>query len=129
MGLIVELDRLDRAIKDANIRLSSIRINIDQLDREISILGPRKLELGQNLEFLKQNDTVPLAQEYKKAKAELTKVISRLNIITNDRAKAFKATLDIEQIIAKFKRDHANLIIGSENNILKGNFGGRRGKK
>ncbi len=129
MTLIQELDLLNRAIKDNDIRLYSIKAGIDQLDKEIAVLTPRKKELEQNLEFLKKQETIPLAQEFKKTKAELSKTVSRLNTITADRAKAHQAALTAEQIIAKFKRDHANLVISSENNILKGNFGGRRGKK
>ena len=129
MSLTTELDKLTRALKDADISLFSVKARIEQLDKEIAILAPRKNELEQNIEFLKKQDTIPLAQEFKKSKAELAKTSSRLNIIRSERVKVFQASLDIEAAIAKFKRDHANLIIGSENNILKIDFGGNRGKR
>ena len=123
-----QIDQLDRAIRDSDIRLYSVKSNIDNISKEVEGLSIRKNELEQNLDFLKQEDTIPLAQVYKKVKSELAKINSRLNIITSDRAKAQNAATEIEYIIAKLKRDHAALIISSENNILKGNFGGRRGK-
>ena len=129
MGLATDLDRLSRAIKDADISLFSVKARIEQLDKEIAILAPRKNELEQNIEFLKKQDTIPLAQEFKKSKAELAKTSSRLNIIVSERVKVYQASLDIEMAIAKFKRDHDQLIIGSENNILKIDFGGKRGKR
>jgi predicted nucleic acid-binding Zn-ribbon protein len=129
MSNVADLDRLIRAIKDAEIRLSSIKTSVENIDKEILALTPRKAELATNLRFLKQGNTVPLAQEYKRTKAELTKTSSRLNIISGERVKAHQACLEIEKIIEKFKKDHTNLIISSENNILKGNFGGTRGKR
>jgi chromosome segregation ATPase len=129
MGLTTDLDKLSRAIKDADISLFSVKARIEQLDKEIAILAPRKNELEQNIEFLKKQDTIPLAQEFKKSKAELAKTSSRLNIIVSERVKVYQASLDIEMAIAKFKRDHDQLIIGSENNILKIDFGGKRGKR
>jgi chromosome segregation ATPase len=129
MNKLDELDKLDRAIKDSSIRLKSIQSAIEQIDKEIAILQPRKNELEQNIEFLKKKDTIPIAQEYKKSKAELTKVKTRLTAITGDRCKADDACHQIEEIIEKFKKDHARLIISSDDNILEGKFGVRRGKK
>jgi predicted nucleic acid-binding Zn-ribbon protein len=126
---IEELDKLDRAIKDAEIRLKSIQLAVEQIDKEISVLGPRKLELEQNIEFHKKPKSVPLAQEYKKAKTELSKIKSRLTLITTDRGKAKDACEDVKAIIEKFKRDYQKLLETSENNIVKGTFGGKRGKK
>ncbi len=129
MGKIDEMDKLDRAIKDSEIRLKSIQSNIENIDKEINALEPRKLELEQNIEFHKKQDTIPLAHEYKKAKTELSKIKARLILIVSDRKKCNQACSDIEKIIDKFRRDYFQLIKVSENNILKPIFGGNRGKK
>ena len=129
MNKIAELDRLDKALKDAEIRLKSIQTNVEGIDKEISVLTPRKNELEQNLKFHKKANTVPIAHEYKKAKAELAQVKTRLNAITTDRTRAIQACMDIELIIDKFKRDHYELLKTSENNILRVIFGGKRGKE
>jgi chromosome segregation ATPase len=121
-----ELDKLDRGIKDAQIRLKSIEANIEQIDKEIAGLGPRKNELEQNIEFHKKAETVPIAQEYKKAKAELTKIKSRLSLITSDRQKADEACQQVSQIINKFKKDHQELLKNSDDNILTLTFGGKK---
>lgn len=124
-----ELDKLDKAIKDCEVKLKSIRTAIDQSDKEISILSPRKNELEQNIEFHKKAEIVPIAQEYKKAKAELSKTKARLILITSDQKKAIQACKDIEEIIAKFRSDYIQLLKTGENNILTPNFGGSRGKR
>jgi len=129
MSKIEELDKLDKAIKDADIRLKSIQAAIEGIDKEISVLAPRKSELEKNLEFHKKSGTVPLAHEYKKSKAEFTKIKVRLNLITSDRLKAIDACKQVEEIIDKFKRDHMELLRTSEDNVLRVLFGARRGKK
>lgn len=129
MSKIDELDKLDRAIKDAEIRLKSIQTNVEQIGKEISILDPRKNELEQNIEFHKKGDAAPIIGEYRKAKAELSKVKARLILINADFKRATQACQDIEEIIEKFKRDYEDLIKTSENNVLKVLFGGPNGKK
>lgn len=129
MSKIEELDKLDRVIKDAEISLKSIQNNIEKIDKEISVLDPRKNELEQNIEFHKKASIIPIAHEYKKAKAELSKIKARLILIVADRKRAIFACQDIEEIIAKYKRDHAELLKNNENNVLNVVFGAKRGKR
>lgn len=129
MSRIQELDKLDRALKDAEIRLKSIKTAIENIDKEIGVLTPKKTELEKNIEFLKKQDTIPLAHEYRKSKAELSKIKTRLSMITLDKTKSAQACVDVERIIEKFKKDYQKLVLTNENNILKGNFGGKNGKR
>ncbi len=129
MSKIEQLDKLDRAIKDSEIRLKSIQTSVEQIDKEINTLEPRKNELERLIGFHKQSETIPIAQEYKKAKAELSKTKARLILINSDYKKAVEACKQIEQIIDKFRKDYYELIKTSENNVLKPIFGGSRGKK
>ncbi len=129
MSKIEELDKLERAIKDSEIRLKSIQSAIEQIDKEIAALTPHKRELEENLEFHKKGDAPPLLHEHRKTKTELVKTKNRLSSITNDRKKANDACKQIEDILEKFKKDHAELLKTSENNVLRVMFGGRRGKK
>lgn len=123
-----ELDKLNRAIADAEIRLKSIQSAVENIDKEIAVLSPRKMELEQSIEFRKQSNAIPIAQEYKKTKSELSKVTARLILISADQKKAIQACKDIEQIIEKFKKDQYELIKTSDDNVLQ-LFGAKRGKK
>jgi chromosome segregation ATPase len=129
MSKLIQLDQLDRAIKDAEFRLKSVQDNIEKIYKEINTLEPRKTELENNLKFHKQSNTIPLAHEYRKAKIELNQVKSRLNLINLDQKRAIQACIDIEAIIEKFKRDRDQLLKTSDNNILRPRFGSTRGKK
>lgn len=128
MSKIQELEHLERSIKDSENSLKSIICNIELLDKEISVLTPRKAELERNIEFHKKSGTVPIAQEYKKTKAELSKTTARLILINSDRKKADEAAKDVVFIIEKLKKDHANLLKTSENNVLRPSFGGKCGQ-
>ena len=128
MGKLEELDAIERALKDSEIKLKSIQGAIENIDKEIAVLAPKKLELEQNLEFHKKSETIPIAHEYKKAKAELIKVRTRLNIITSDKNKAVDACNQVQEIMDKFRRDQAELLKTNENNVLRPTFGGKHGK-
>ena len=123
------MDKLDRAIKDAEIRLKSIQANVSQLANEIAVLSPRKLELEQNIEFHKKAGTIPIANEHRKVRTELTKTKARLLNITAEHKRASQAIDEVIEIIEKFKRDQAALLKTSDDNVLRPAFGGKNGKK
>ena len=123
-----ELDKIKKAIDDAQIRFKSIESAIEQIDKEIAILAPRKLELETNIEFHKKENTIPIVNEHRKTKAELSKTTARLILIMSDRRKAAQVCSDVQNIIEKMKKDHAELLRNSENNVLRGRFGAKRGK-
>lgn len=129
LSKIEKISQLEKAIADADIRLKSIQANIEKIDAEINALTPRKNELDKNIKFHKKKDSVPLAHEYKRSKAELSKITARLIFINAERGKAGEACKDIEKIIEKFKKDHADLVKTNENNILRPSFGSKNGKK
>jgi flagellar biosynthesis chaperone FliJ len=126
---IEELDKLDKAIKDAEVGLKSIQNNLDIIDNEIAILSPRKNELEQNIQFHKMEGSVPIAKEFAKSRAELSKVKARLILLNADRKRAWQASKDVEKIIDKFKKDYMDLSNTGENNVLRVLFGVNRGKK
>jgi hypothetical protein len=103
--------------------------NIEQIDKEITALTPRQDELERNISFHKKANTVPLVNEHRKAKAELSKIKARLILINADRKRAEVACNQITEIIEKFKRDHMELLRLSEDNVLRVLFGANRGKK
>ena len=129
MNKAEQLDQLTRAISDAEVSLKSIQNNIEQLDKEINLLTPRKNELEQNISFHKKQGSIPIAHEYRKSRAELSKTTSRLILITQDRRKASLAHKDVETVLDRFKKDLASLQKDSENNVLTVLFGVQRGKK
>ena len=124
-----ELNKLDEAIKNAELSQKSIQNNIEQLSKEINALNSLKFDLEQNLQFHKRVGVIPIAHEYGKTKSELIKVVNRLHTILLEHKKSVKALNDVKEIIEKFKRDYAELAYSKENNVVRALFGARRGKK
>lgn len=129
MNKVEELDKLDKAIKNAEITQRSIQNSIDILYKEINMLSQQKIELEQNLEFHKSAGIVPIAHEYGKSKKELAKITNRLDLITIDHKKSVQGLNHVQEIITKFKSDYAELLASNENNVVRALFGAKRGKK
>jgi chromosome segregation ATPase len=123
MSKQIELEELDRAIKDANIRSGTIRINIEVLDSDISAMEVLEKTLEENIQVLKQKKIVAIAEDYRKAKEDLAKTRVRLITLKNEREDYRKALNNVHQnikdsaeAIEKIKRD-------GDNNVLRANFG------
>lgn len=129
MNQIEQLDAIDRAIKDAELRLKSIEEAVEKIDKEISILAPRKNELEQNLEFHKNPNVIPIAHEYKKSKAELSKIKARLILLSSDQKRVNHSHDETKKAIEKLKKNYSEISSASQNNVLKVLFGALRGKK
>src|SRR5579863_1036082 len=73
MNKQVELERLDRAIRDSTIRACTVKNNIDILDRDIANMGEYEKMLEENVRVLRRQKIVVIAEEFKKTKEELSK--------------------------------------------------------
>lgn len=127
MGKLVELEKLDKAIKDGEIRFKTVKTNIESLDKEITILETLEDQLNQNVNCLKQKNIIAIATEFKKAKEDLIKTRIRMSALKNDRELLRKACKDVESLLNKTKKDLEKLQKSGDNNVLKGNFGRKNG--
>lgn len=123
MSKQVELERLDRAIKDANIRSGTVRMNIDVLDREIANLDLMELALEENIQVLKQKKIVAIAEEFKKAKEELKRTRLRLITLKNEREDYRKALDHVNQVIVDSTAAIEKIKKDGDNNVLRATFG------
>lgn len=122
MSKQVELEKLDRSIKDGEIRLRTAKTNIEALDKEIDSLSSLEIQLEENVKCLKKNNVVAIATEFKKAKEDLAKTKARLIALKNDRELFKKSAKDIETFTNKAKEDIEKLQKTGDNNVLRGKF-------
>jgi chromosome segregation ATPase len=123
MNKKVELEIADRAIKDAEIRLRTIKLHLEALEKEIDALSALEAQLEENFKYLKKNKVIALASEFKRTKEELRKVKSFLVMRRNDgdaHRKACKAAVDY---LGFCKEKYDQLIKRGENNVVQGTFG------
>jgi len=121
----IELEQLDRTIKDGDIRLKTIGTNIEILTREIDALFDLESQLIDNIKFLKQSNIIAMAAEFKKIKEDLARTVVRLVSLKNDRESFRKSIRNIEDVIKKSKESIENLKSG-ENNVVCGKFGKKK---
>lgn len=122
MSKKVELEELDRAIRNGEIRLCTVNANIGSLTKEIEHLDTLEMQLEENVKVLKKNNIIAIATEYKKAKEDLAKTRTRLISLKNDRENFKKAADDVKKVMEKAKEDIEKLK-KVDSNVLHGTFG------
>lgn len=122
MGKQADLEKLDRTIKDGEIRLRTVKTNIDSLSREIAILDELEIQLTLNLQCLKEKKIVALASEYKKAKEDMAKTKARRIGLSNDREN-FKKAVDNVEIVMKKAKEELEELNKEGDNVLHVEFG------
>lgn len=120
-----DLIKLDRNIKDAESKLKTFKNNLDIVQKEVDLLSSMERKLQENIDFLKKNKTVAIAEEYKKSKENLKKTKVRLGQLKNDLSLNDKASLEIESYIKQNREAYDKLSKQGDNNVLQGKFGKR----
>lgn len=124
MSVQAEIDKADRAVKNAEIILRTNQTHLDTIDREIAQLTSIKNALQANIECLKKDKVIALAGEYKKAKEDLAKANNRLSILNHDRMNIYRAVSHNIKVWERAKFEFKQLLWSLENNVLRGKFGG-----
>jgi hypothetical protein len=125
VGQQVEIDRAERAIKDAEIRLYTIQNQLNAIDMEYARLINIQYLIENNIVNLKKEKVIALAGSYKKAKMELMKVQAHINIVGNNKTAVTRMRNDAQVFLDRCKKEYDNMLESFKNNVLFGNFGRR----
>lgn len=128
MSIVQDLDKADRAIKDLSIKLSTVKMNLDAIQREIDTVSSVETALEDNVRFLKKNKIVAMAEEYRKAKSELVKTRIRMTCLQNDRERYRKAYREVELLLEDAQKKYGEIQSIGDNNVVRGKFGRKNGK-
>ena len=126
MGKIEDLAKIDRSVKDIEIRLKTFELNIGTIQKEIDFLLTLESQLEANITILKGVKIIALASEYKKAKEDLKKTKTKLTQLKSDRMINDKAHKELGVMLQKNKEAYDKLGKQNENNVLLGKFGRKR---
>lgn len=127
MSKQIELEKLDRTIKDGNIRLQTVNAQMHTLNKDIEALSELQDRLIDNIRFLKKKQIIAMAGEYKKAKEDLAKTVIRLISLQNDREHFRKAIAHVQQVMHEAEETIVKL--KSINNVVHGDFGRKENGK
>ena len=122
MGKQEDVDKLDRLVRDIEIRLHTIKMSIDSLTKEIDILAELEIQLDQNVKCLKKKNVIAIAAEFKKSKDDLARAKARSIILKNDREHFRKNSAEMDAMAKKTKEELKKLQKIGQNNVLLGKF-------
>jgi len=84
VGKLEELAKLDRSIKDCEVRLKTFEANVNTLKKEVDFLVNLEKQLSENITYLKKIKVIALAKDYKDAREDLKKTKIRILQLKSD---------------------------------------------
>ncbi len=129
MADVIETSKAERAIKDAEIRLRTLEVSLDDVQKEVYRLQAHKITLEDNIKFLKARAIVASTAEFKKIKADLAAVSARLKLFLTNKNDHEKAKKQLESYLLEAKKKYDKLTASPENNVFFYNFGDQDGQE
>lgn len=123
MAKIEDLDKLTKSIKDAEETKKGILSNFNAFSKEIDIFSAKEKELEENIKCLKKNRIIAIAQEFKKSKAELAKIRTKILSLNNDREHLKKSCDSLDTFIKNTHAEIDKVQKAIDNNVLQFNRG------
>lgn len=117
-----ELEIAAQVVKNAQMRVDGIEYHLSLLEQQISFLLHLELKLIENIEILKKQNIVPLAQEYKRSKFDLGQTRERMLNLRNDKQKYLKVLKNSLSDLRKSKESYDIIESRHENNVVFGIF-------
>lgn len=121
-----ELNRASHVVLDAEIRLRTIVVQRQQIEKEIAILAFVEANLEENIRILTRKHAIVMASEYKKAVSDLKTARSRRAFLRIDRDNCLKVEKHAEVVYENAKAAYERafeLLHNPPNNVIVGNFG------
>lgn len=112
-----ELEKIDRTLKDTEMRIKTVEQSIVVLEKEIANLVNLEKKLKENISCLKRESIIAIAQEFRKAKEDLKSAKTKIASLTNDKNHFKKVIVDMVNFLEKSRKELAKL--ENSNNVLK----------
>lgn len=126
------LNRASHVLLDAEVRLRTISVQIQQLDKEIAILTVVEANLQENIRVMKRKRVTVRVEDYKKARSDLNTARTRRAFLRVDRENSLKAERHAEMLYGKAKEEYDKAydrLKNPPNNVLYVDFGRKDGRQ
>ncbi len=120
------IEEREKYTKELDIRLKTISISLEVVEKEINGLTTTVEVLQADLKFLKQECAVISTWEFRKNKEELAKTVNRLNLLIGDRFKILRALKIMKNLVDDNNLEYDLLLQRSRNVIVSGRFGEKK---
>lgn len=121
-----EFNKASHALLDAEIRLRTVSIQTQQLEKEIAILTIVESNLEENIRILRRKRSIVIASEYRKATVDLNTARNRRAFLRIDRENCLKIEKHCKLLYEKTKLEYErafSLLYSPPNNVIVGKFG------
>lgn len=132
MSITDDLNQAAQKLLEADMRLRTIKVQIDILEREIRLLISLEAQLEENIRWLKRRKVITVANEYRKAKEDLQKTLARCSMLKIDKGNNMKSYDYAEKIYIQAKTEHDIALDRVHNpryNVIEVDFRRRSGQK
>lgn len=128
MDLLEELEKIGNEIRVQEMRFKTLEISIEGIEKEIATLHSLESILLENIDHLKQSETIAIVNEFKKAKEDLVKTQNRLALLRIDKENQKRAIQYAEDMLEKAKKAYVKALKTPVNKVIQGKFGRKDGQ-
>ena len=128
MDLLEELEKIGNEIREQEIRFKTLEISIEGIEKEIATLHKLESHLMENIDHLKQSETIAIVNEFKKAKDDLVKTQNRLALLRIDKENQRRALQYAEDMLKKARKAYTKALKTPMNKVIQGKFGRKDGQ-
>jgi chromosome segregation ATPase len=114
--------KIERLLRDAEIRLTNGKAKIAMLGRELEAMHVLHDQLEENLKSLKTRGIVALVMEYRKARLDLSKTVTKISQLKWDIALANNISADLEKNVEQLNVLFEKLTAELGKNVLQGKW-------
>jgi chromosome segregation ATPase len=124
-----EIEKAEKALKEASERLGNLTAYVAKLESELYVLKNIEETLKENITILKSEDIIAVASEFKRSKEELTKIQQRIAVTNIDKANNERSIAKIQKTMIECREALAQAMLVPLAPILEGNFRSKNGQK
>lgn len=127
-----DLNKSSHVLLDAEVRLNTVRVQRQQLEKEIALLTMVEANLEENIRVLKRKRVIVMVNDFKKARSDLSTCRTRRAFLRVDRENCLKVERHAEAIYEKARAEYEQAfdrLHNPPNNVIYGNFGRKDGQQ
>lgn len=118
-----------KKIKDLEIKVSGLRLNIHALTKEIEFLIALETQLKENIEILKSKYIISMAVQYRRTKENLEYADKRLKEAITDKNRYIVLAENYQAELDEKRKSFRKLVKQLDNNVIHAQFGSKNGQK
>lgn len=124
-----DFNKSSHDLLEAEIRLNTVNIQIQEIERNIATLVSLEALLDENINVLQRSDIIAIVSEYRKALSDMKITRTKLSLARIERENCLKVQTYCEAMYKKAKKEYEKAFERMRNplgNVIQGNFGRKK---